>query len=112
MGQLSEQLKDYLETTTPEQQEEDFYKICCKIEGLDPNDPKSKKKLERINRRRAMKPVLNKIAEVCVTVLAAQLIMWSCLPLMAEKYPLFFAMHTLGFVCFHARIFMEAKKYN
>ena len=51
MGELSNQLKNYLETTSKEQQEKDFFEICCKIEGIDPNSPKARK----IHKRKQMK---------------------------------------------------------
>lgn len=47
MGELSNQLKTYWETTSEEQQEKDFFEICCKIEGIDANLPNAKKLLKR-----------------------------------------------------------------
>ena len=56
MGQLADQLKTYLENTSPEQQEKDWFDICCKVEGIDPNDPDAKKKLNRIQRKYTWRP--------------------------------------------------------
>ena len=47
MGELSNQLKNYFETTSKEQQEKDFFEICCKIEGIDSTLPNAKKLLKR-----------------------------------------------------------------
>lgn len=43
----ADQLKNYLETTSKEQQEKDFFEICCKIEGIDLNLPNARKLLKR-----------------------------------------------------------------
>lgn len=51
MGEFSNQLKNYFETTSKEQQEKDFFEICCKIEGIDANLPNAKKLLKRKQRR-------------------------------------------------------------
>lgn len=51
MGELSNQLKNYLETTSKEQQEKDFFEICCKIEGIDPSLSNAKKLLKRKQRK-------------------------------------------------------------
>ena len=52
MGQLTDQLKEYLENTSPEQQEKDWFNVCCTVEGIDPNDPGARRKLNKINRKR------------------------------------------------------------
>lgn len=51
MGEFSNQLKNYFETTSEEQQEKDFFEICCKIEGIDSTLPNAKKLLKRKQRK-------------------------------------------------------------
>ena len=60
MGQLSDQLKEYLENTSHEQQEKDGFNVCCQVEGIDPNDPDAKRKLNRINRKRKLESNIQK----------------------------------------------------
>lgn len=112
MGELSNQLKDYLENTSPEQQEKDWFNVCCKVEGIDPNDPDAEKKLRKIQRKYAWRPAIQSIKEITLHVLIAQSFMWSCIPLLAEKYLLFFGIHILGFVFLAIRLNMEKKKYE
>lgn len=112
MGQLTEQLKDYLENTSPEQQEKDWFNVCCKVEGIDPNDPKAKKKLKKIECKRRWAPVWQFIKETTSLVIGAQLIMWSCLPLITNNYALFLLLHMSGFFFIGWRLWMEREKYK
>ena len=42
---LVDQLQDYLDNTSKEQLEREFFEIRCKFEGIDPNDDNAKLKL-------------------------------------------------------------------
>lgn len=112
MGNLTEQLKEYLENTSPEQQEKDWFNILCKVEHIDPNDPKAKKKLKRIQRKRRWAPVWQLIKETTTLVIGAQLIMWSCIPLTKTDYSLFLLLHMSGFFFIGLRLWMEREKYK
>ena len=110
MGQFTDQLKNYLENTSPEQQEKDWFDICCKVEGIDPNDPSAKKKLKKIERKREWAPIWQMFKEMFSLVAGAQLIMCSCLPLVNGNYILFVILHTLGFCFIGWRLWMEREK--
>lgn len=45
MGELSNQLKKYLEETPKEIQEQHFFEIACKIQNIDPSSPNAKRLL-------------------------------------------------------------------
>lgn len=51
MGQLSEQLKEYLDNATPEQLEEDWFKVQCVIRGINPELPDADKQLKKLIRK-------------------------------------------------------------
>lgn len=112
MGELSNQLKDYLENTSPEQQEKDWFNVCCKVEGIDPDDPDAKKKLKKIQRKRKWEPIWQMFKEMFSLVAGAQLIMWSCMPLINNKFGLFVILHTAGFCFIGWRLWMEREKYR
>ena len=106
MGELSNQLKDYLENTSPEQQEKDWFNVCCKVEGIDPDDPKAKKKLKKIQRKRNWAPIWQMFKEIFSLTVGAQLIMWSCMPLVNDKIGLFIILHIAGFCFIGWRLWM------
>ena len=110
MGQLADQLKNYLENTSPEQQEKDWFDICCKVEGIDPNSPDAKKKLRKIQRKHKLIPVWQIFKETFSLVAGAQLIMWSCMPLVKGNYGLFVILHIAGFCFIGWRLYMEREK--
>ena len=111
MGQFTDQLKNYLENTSPEQQEKDWFDICCKVEGIDPNDPSAKKKLKKIERKRNLTPIWQIFKETFSLVVGAQLIMWSCLPLVKGNFGLFVLLHITGFCFIGWRLLMEREKW-
>ena len=110
MGQLADQLKNYLENTSPEQQEKDWSDICCKVEGIDPNSPDAKKKLRKIQRKHKLIPVWQIFKETFSLVAGAQLIMWSCMPLVKGNYGLFVILHIAGLCFIGWRLYMEREK--
>ena len=112
MGELSNQLKNYLENTSPEQQEKDWFDVCCKVEGIHPNDPAAKKKLKRIQRKYNWRHIWQKFKEMFSLIAGAQLIMWSCIPLVKGNYGLFVILHIAGFCFIGWRLWMEKKKYE
>lgn len=112
MGNLTDQLKDYLENTSSEQQEKDWFNVWCKVEGIDSNDPNVKKKLKKIQRKRNWAPFWQAVKETVSLVTGAQLIMWSCIPLMNNNFVLGTILHLSGFFFIGWRICMERDKYN
>lgn len=112
MGELSNQLKDYLENTSPEQQEKDWFNVCCKVEGINPDDPDAKKKLKKIQCKRNWAHIWQMTKEMFSLVAGAQLIMWSCMPLINNKFGLFVILHTAGFCFISWRLWMEREKYR
>lgn len=112
MGNLTDQLKEYLENTSPEQQEKDWFNVLCKVERIDPNDPKAKKKLKRIQRKRRWASIWQFIKETLSLVIGAQLIMWSCMPLVKNDYSLFLLLHMSGFCFIGWRLWIEREKYK
>jgi len=112
MGELSNQLKEYLENTSPEQQEKDWFNVCCKVEGIDPDDPNAEKKLRKIQRKRKWAPIWQMFKEIFSLTAGAQLIMWSCMPLVNGDFSLFVILHIAGFCFIGWRLWMEKKKYE
>ena len=111
MGQFTDQLKNYLENTSPEQQEKDWLDICCKVEGIDPNDPSAKKKLKKIERKRKLIHVWQIFKETFSLVVGAQLIMWSCLPVVKGNFGSFTFLNITGFCFIGWRLWMEREKW-
>ena len=112
MGQLSDQLKEYLDNTSPEQQEKDWFNISCKVEGIDPNDPDAKKKLNKINRKRKWESIIPSIDKIAIDIFISLLFMVSCIPLLAGKYLWFVVIYILGFLFLELRLYMEREKYE
>ena len=112
MGQLTDQLKEYLENTSPEQQEKDWFDVCCQVEGIDPNDPKAKGKLNKINRKRKWESIIPSIDKIAIDIFISLLFMVSCIPLIAGKYLWFAVVYILGFLFLELRLYMEREKYE
>ena len=112
MGQFTDQLKNYLENTSHEQQKKDWFDICCNVEGIDPNGPDAKKKLRKIQRKHKLALICQIFKEIFSLVIGAQLIMWSCLPLVKENFGLFVLLHITGLCFIGWRLWMEREKYK
>ena len=112
MGQLSDQLKEYLENTSPEQQENDWFNVCCTVEGIDPKDPDAKRKLNKINRKRKWESSIPSIDKIAIDIFISLLFMVSCIPLIAGKYLWFVVVYILGFLFLELRLYMEREKYE
>lgn len=56
---MLEQLRKYLDETPKEQLERDFFEIECTCQGIDPNDPNAKRKLNMIKLGVFLKKVLH-----------------------------------------------------
>ena len=112
MGQLSDQLKEYLDNTSPEQQEKDWFNISCQVEGIDPNDPDAKKKLNKINRKRKWESIIPSIDKIAIDIFISLLFIVSCIPLLAGKYLWFAVVYILGFLFLELRLYMEREKYE
>lgn len=64
MGQLSEQLKNWLETATPEEIERVKFKVDCKCNGIDPTDNNAHRKLKNIK----IKTIISKVISYLILI--------------------------------------------
>ncbi len=81
MGKLTEQLKKHIDEVGKEAFAQECFEFNCRWHGIDPNDPKAKKKLKRAERRTwfryVVTPQITKVLNfVCAFIWAFLLGAW------------------------------------
>lgn len=108
---MSEQLKDYFETTPKEQQEKDFFNIACKMHGIDPTAPNAKRKLKWISfKNRYWYPIRRRMPLIFYGVISSLNMICAGMNLYQEYYWLT-VLNVLGGVIFLVFFYEESKKY-
>lgn len=87
MGELSKQLKAYLDGTPKEQIEKDFFEITCRLNGIDPTSPNAKRKIKIISfKNKYLFPFLRKTKKVFDALMCAGWFMCLGASIVEKKY--------------------------